>query len=768
MILHIIFGLIFILGLEEETILHRPIEEYVHHYETLSYDNTYIDEQHKRHKRSIPIDNDENTNLNQGSSDQPHVELDFSAHGRRFKLHLKRDFSVFHNDFEIEDGFGNSISSDHDMSHIYEGYVVPESDFLSSSKQQTDISANTHCFGAIRDGVFDGQISTKEGTFYVERANKYFPDLTNDTFHSVIYHEKHLKDPFHHSRSAGQINKRPGCGVSESTREWMETIQRSAEPTDIEPVVEQQDLGRTEKLVDIKKSNPDLDPGPMYKYSAEANINNANQVAREKRAVPPPNRNNRKTCHLYIQTDPLFWGHIYKQEKNEAKTKEEILSLIAQHVKAVNRIYSDTEFNGRYGHHGYQFSVQRIKIHNDSHCSETHDRRNEFTRRKSTGRSEHFRDTNDPNVDFCQKNIDVSNFLNMHSKTNHQEFCLAYVFTYRDFVGGTLGLAWVASASGASGGICETYKSYRENVNGEHKTAKRSLNTGIITFVNYNSRVPPKVSQLTLAHEIGHNFGSPHDYPEKCRPGGKEGNYIMFASATSGDRYNNNKFSNCSKQNVSAVLDAIADGQKVPDCFRENEGAFCGNKIVEPGEECDCGYDETECEEKCCYPRKTKGLSDQQNKEKRCKRTENTECSPSEGPCCNSNCRYVALSDQQMCKVDDDCTDVARCNGGSAKCPEPGHKKDNVTECNDGTQVCQEGECKASICLKYGLEQCFLTSDTIADIRELCELACKHPQKNNTCMSTKDLVSTGLMKGLGNRDGLSLRPGSPCDDYQGM
>ena len=130
------------------------------------------------------------------------------AHGQNFNLRLKRDYSVFHNDLEIEDTYGNSISDDHDLSHIYEGYILPPSDETDEVDpdnlrvtQAKKSPPSSHVFGAIRDGVFDGQITIEDkGTYYVERASKYFPDLTNDTFHSVIYHEKHLKDPLHHSR----------------------------------------------------------------------------------------------------------------------------------------------------------------------------------------------------------------------------------------------------------------------------------------------------------------------------------------------------------------------------------------------------------------------------------------------------------------------------------------------------------------------------------------------------------------------------------------
>jgi disintegrin and metalloproteinase domain-containing protein 10 len=92
----------------------------------------------------------------------------------------------------------------------------------------------------------------------------------------------------------------------------------------------------------------------------------------------------------------------------------------------------------------------------------------------------------------------VSAFLNQHSQANYSDFCLAYRFTYRDFDGGVVGLAYIAPQPGQNlrGGICDRL------------SGGRTLNTGIVTSVNFNRRIPPSLSALTFAHEAGHNFGS--------------------------------------------------------------------------------------------------------------------------------------------------------------------------------------------------------------------------------------------------------------------
>lgn len=43
----------------------------------------------------------------------------------------------------------------------------------------------------------------------------------------------------------------------------------------------------------------------------------------------------------------------------------------------------------------------------------------------------------------------MEKFLELNSEQNHDDYCLAYVFTDRDFDDGVLGLAWVGAPSGS-------------------------------------------------------------------------------------------------------------------------------------------------------------------------------------------------------------------------------------------------------------------------------------------------------------------------------
>ena len=141
----------------------------------------------------------------------------------------------------------------------------------------------------------------------------------------------------------------------------------------------------------------------------------------------------------------------------------------------------------------------------------------------------------------------------------------------------------------------------------------------------------------------------------------------MYSRATAGDRFNNDKFSPCSYGNITAVL------QQKRKCFVSSDAPICGNqepisakstfencvtkkvlfvkssyssrisvqilkKLVDQNEECDCGF-EDDCKkvgDNCCYP------ADHPEKRLRCKRKTDPrtrrpyQCSPSEGPCCES------------------------------------------------------------------------------------------------------------------------------------
>ncbi|XP_074114801.1 disintegrin and metalloproteinase domain-containing protein 10 isoform X2 [Cotesia typhae] len=392
------------------------------------------------------------------------------------------------------------------------------------------------------------------------------------------------------------------------------------------------------------------------------------------------------TCMLYLQADHTFVEH-YKSE-------EACIEVMTRHVQRVNAIYRYTDFNQDGEPDNISFMIKRVKIHGASALK-------------------------DPAYRFNGK-YGVEEYLELFS--------------------GTLGLAWTGDLKNA-GGVCEK--------NGHYRGSMKSLNTGIITLLNYGKHVPPAVSHVTLAHEIGHNFGSPHD-PDECSPGGEDGNFIMFARATSGDKRNNNRFSRCSLISINPILDVKARSTK--GCFAEHQIAICGNGVVEEGEECDCGWEE-DCNDPCCHPQRLHHAPF----EIPCRLTEDAVCSPSQGPCCTTGC---SLRSGTKCRDDNGCRDASFCDGRGPQCP-PSVNKPNKTICNDEF-VCFMGECTGSICLAYGLESCQCKAGANDPLTKSCELCCKLPGENQPCISSFEWNSPPY-----EIPDMMSKPGTPCNDYNG-
>jgi len=542
-------------------------------------------------------------------------------------------------------------------------------------------------YGTIIEGLFTGSIKTKNGTFYIE-INKSYTNQTNNP-HSIIYHESDIKN-------IDSI----GCGAySKKVTDYLQTEQKS-------------DILRFSKRYTFEDS--------LYNYIK------GEKKARYKRATQKEFPLGKSVCSLYLKIDPYYYNEIYRNEgnSNPQTTLNYITAYMTRYVSNLNNIFKNIQFfeSSNSYYQGIQFQVQRLKIFTDASCTST--------------------SLTSIEKKICEPYLDAVTFLNYVSLDDYSNYCLSYTFTGRDFATGTLGLAWVASNSGSVGGVCENPASIQG--------VTKSLNTGIVTINNYNTRVPEIVTLLTLAHEVGHSFGSAHDPEGACSPGGTNGNYIMYSRATTGFLPNNKLFSSCSLAQMGTVFSFVVENKF---CFDGPKVSVCGNGIIEEigGEECDCGFPD-QCTETCCDSTT-------------CKLRTGANCSPSQGTCCEADCRFS--SQTKICSVSGDCKEDAFCGGSSAKCTNSsGIFKQDLTACNGQTQICISGECTGSICQKFGMSQCYIQgnlSDPNVNKRKLCHLACIGSQTNNVCTDSFDIpaiVSTY-------NTGVILKAGSSCSGTEG-
>nr|ATY70072.1 ADAM17 [Oopsacas minuta] len=410
-------------------------------------------------------------------------------------------------------------------------------------------------------------------------------------------------------------------------------------------------------------------------------------------------------CPVYLAADHTFYQHIGAND--EIQTINELIT----HLNEANQIYKRTDFDGD-GQDNVAFTLAKVEV---------------FT---------------NPNIaSYLFGNTEYkssSDYLDTWSRYDQDSFCLAMLFGYREFDDGVLGLAWVAGTQ-KLGGICQKRVQISAGL--------RSLNTGLVTFLNFGQPTARGVTIVTVAHEWGHNFGSPHDPLEStlCSPGASgnpNGNYLMYARATDGTQVNNDKFSDCSISSIAPVLLA-----KSPACFLSTT-AVCGNGLVEEGEDCDCG-DVDSCQDICCQPGGTG--------EGECMFLPFAQCSPDVATgsvCCQANCSFVSAIEQKVCQPQTSCTSESQCNGMSATCPIPLNMPNGQT-CSI-TQTCLEGQCTGSLCamsVTHTVEcQCTATD-------RLCDLCCMQPDQAETCISI-DQLGEGFGK-------LYREAGRSCSNFEG-
>ncbi|NWU63110.1 ADAM9 protein, partial [Pterocles burchelli] len=189
--------------------------------------------------------------------------------------------------------------------------------------------------------------------------------------------------------------------------------------------------------------------------------------------------------------------------------------------------------------------------------------------------------------------------------------------------------------------------------------------------INVFGRISIQMFASIMAHELGHNLGMNHDDERVCHCGASS---CIMSSGASGSR----NFSSCSAEDFEK-LTLNKGGSCLLNVPRPDETysvPYCGNKLVDAGEECDCGSPK-ECEsDPCCEP----GT---------CRLRAGAECAY--GDCCK-NCRLLPGGTE--CRASNNECDLPEyCNGTSQFC-QPDFTVQNGHPCHHEEAYCYNGVCQ--------------------------------------------------------------------------
>ncbi len=373
-------------------------------------------------------------------------------HGRDFNLALKRAPSPLPA-IKVHDG-NTSYPFQYDRTLVYSGHLKGLRG-LNAIVHDTGFEADSEAFIVISEEGVLGTIHDHRNkhTYFIEDANSWY---TRPTFSNVIYRLADL------SFNISESLHRPYEG--EEYARMRDTQVLSIGNNGIYLCISPDFLNIGLLKMIVLASNGHRVRLKHLSTQAQIEALKAHFVhphhTEWMRAVFDKTLHN--TCELAIVADFLFYTNSGQSSVSFTT------SLILAWVNAITVIFKSTAFTGV--GLGIQFAIAQITIYSNAN-----------------------------NV-YGTTETNVNNILNIASQGDPflgswNSVCVAHVLTHRTFDDGILGLAWVGSSAA---GICARGTPFAGN----------SLNCGVSTSQNFGTTVPAIVSIITMAHEIGHNFGS--------------------------------------------------------------------------------------------------------------------------------------------------------------------------------------------------------------------------------------------------------------------